>query len=52
VGYQAGPERWPDQVERWRTLDASHVGVITMNAGLASPRDHIEAIRRFKEAMG
>jgi hypothetical protein len=23
-----------------------------MGAGLSSPRDHIEAIRRFREAMG
>jgi probable F420-dependent oxidoreductase len=52
IGYQAGPERWPDQMQRWRDLDASHVGVVTMSAGLASPRDHIDAIRRFKEAMG
>jgi probable F420-dependent oxidoreductase len=51
VGYQAGPERWPEHMQRWRDLDASHVGVVTMNAGLTSPQDHIEAIRTFKEAV-
>ena len=51
IGYQAGPERWPDQLERWRGLDASHLSLITMNAGLGSPRDHIEALRKFKESV-
>ena len=52
IGYQAGPGKWPAQLQRWRDLDASHVGVITMNAGLGGPRDHIEAIRKFKDAAG
>ena len=51
IGYQAGPEKWPAQMQRWKDLQASHVGVITMNAGLAGPRDHIEAIRKFKEGV-
>lgn len=51
IGYQAGPEKWPTQMQRWKGLQASHVGVITMNAGLAGPRDHIEAIRKFKEGV-
>lgn len=51
IGYQAGSEKWPTQMQRWKGLQASHVGVITMNAGLAGPRDHIEAIRKFKEGV-
>jgi alkanesulfonate monooxygenase SsuD/methylene tetrahydromethanopterin reductase-like flavin-dependent oxidoreductase (luciferase family) len=38
-------------VQQWRDLGADYVGVDTMRAGLASPRDHIEAIRRFKAAV-
>jgi hypothetical protein len=30
---------------------ATHISVNAMNAGLASPEDHIEAIRRYKEAL-
>lgn len=46
------PDEWAKAVEDWRALGATHVGVNTMAAGFASPRDHIEAIRRFKEAVG
>jgi probable F420-dependent oxidoreductase len=46
------PDGWARAVEEWRALGASHLGVNTMGAGLASPRDHIDAIRRFKEALG
>ena len=46
------PEDWASRVDAWRELGATHLGVNTMGAGLTSPRDHIEAIRRFKEAVG
>jgi probable F420-dependent oxidoreductase len=46
------PDRWRRQVDGWREMGASHVSVRTMNTGLASPRDHIEAIRRYKEEVG
>ncbi len=39
-------------LEGWRDLGATHVSFNTMNAGLASPRDHIEAIRRLRETTG
>jgi probable F420-dependent oxidoreductase len=45
------PEEWLPQTEAWRSLGATHISVNTMNAGLASPEDHIEAIRRYKEAL-
>ncbi len=48
----SGPDEWARQAEAWRGLGATHLGVNTMAAGLASPRDHIDAIRRFKEAIG
>ena len=46
------PEQWAQAVEEWRRLGATHLGVNTMAAGLASPGDHINALRRFKEATG
>ncbi|MEA2529792.1 MAG: hypothetical protein QOG89_1436 [Thermomicrobiales bacterium] len=53
VDIRAIPEaEWAEEVERWRTAGATHVSVNTMGAGLATPRDHIATIRRFKEAVG
>ena len=43
---------WAREVEAWRELGATHLGVNTMGAGLSSPADHIDALRRFKEAAG
>lgn len=48
---QGGPEEWRQQVEQWRKLGATHLSVDTMRAGLANPRAHIDAIRRFHEAV-
>ncbi len=36
-------------IETWSELDATHISVNTMNAGIDSVDGHIEAIRRFKE---
>ena len=47
-----GPDDWAVEVEAWRQLGATHLGVNTMGAGLTSPADHIDALRRFKEAAG
>jgi len=45
-------EEWTPQTEGWRSLGATHISVNTMNAGLRSPAEHVEAIRRYKEALG
>jgi probable F420-dependent oxidoreductase len=45
------PDEWIRQVEAWRALGATHLAVNTMGAGLQSPSEHIDAIRRFKEAV-
>lgn len=42
---------WASQVQKWQALGATHVAVNTMGAGLPSPQDHIEMIRRFKETV-
>jgi probable F420-dependent oxidoreductase len=46
------PDDWAREVEGWRKLGATHLSVNTMKAGLHSPQEHIDAIRRFKEAVG
>ena len=43
---------WTKEVDAWRELGATHLGVNTMGAGLDSPTAHIDALRRFKEATG
>jgi alkanesulfonate monooxygenase SsuD/methylene tetrahydromethanopterin reductase-like flavin-dependent oxidoreductase (luciferase family) len=45
------PEEWAKAASDWEGLGATHVSVNTMNAGLATPDQHIEALRRFKEAV-
>jgi probable F420-dependent oxidoreductase len=46
---QTPQAEWGSFVEGWRTLGATHLGVNTMGAGLRSPQDHIDALRRVKE---
>lgn len=45
-------EAWDPAIAAWRDLGATHLSFNTMNADLASPRDHIDAIRRFREHAG
>jgi probable F420-dependent oxidoreductase len=45
------PDEWIVQTEAWRSLGATHISVNTMNAGLHSPQEHVESIRRYKEAL-
>jgi len=40
------------QSAAWTGLNASHVALNTMGAGLAAPRDHIEAISKARSALG
>ena len=52
VGKVPPEEEWIEQTEAWRSLGATHISVNTMNAGLGSPQEHVESIRRYKEALG
>jgi probable F420-dependent oxidoreductase len=45
------PDFWVKQAKAWEDMGATHVSVNTMSAGLSSPQEHIDAIRRFKEAL-
>ena len=49
---RGSPDEWAAAVDAWRELGATHISVNTMNAGLSSPTEHIDAIRRFKEEVG
>ena len=39
-------------LETWINLGADYAALNTMNAGLTTPDAHIDALRRFKEAVG
>jgi probable F420-dependent oxidoreductase len=47
----SNPMDWSRELEAWRAIGATHLGVNTMSAGLAGPQDHIDAIRYFKESL-
>ena len=49
---EVAESEWAAYAEAWRNLGATHLGINTMGAGLAAPRDHIEALRRVKAALG
>jgi probable F420-dependent oxidoreductase len=46
-----GPTEWVQRAREWRALGATHLSVNTMNSGLASPRDHIDAALKMKQAL-
>ena len=45
------PDDWKKTSEAWTQIGATHLSVDTMKAGLKGPDQHIDAIRRFKEAV-
>ena len=45
------PDDWQKTAEAWAKAGATHLSVNTMNAGLKGTDQHIDAIRRFKEAV-
>lgn len=46
-----GPDEWARLTDAWRNLGATHISITTMKAGYKSPAEHIQAIRRYKEAI-
>ncbi len=44
------PSDWLEWIDAWKDLGATHLSLNTMKSGFASPAEHIDAIRRFKEA--
>ena len=43
---------WMRQTKRWQDLGATHICINTMGAGFTSLQQHLEALRRYKEAFG
>jgi probable F420-dependent oxidoreductase len=48
---QGSAETWVKEIAQWKKLGATHLTVNTMKAGLRTPAEHIDAIRRFKEEL-
>ena len=46
------PDDWNRLAAAWDEAWATHLSINTMRAGLQGPDQHIDAIRRFKEAVG
>jgi probable F420-dependent oxidoreductase len=52
LSLRAVPQQgWAGFARGWRNLGATHLCVNTMGAGLASPRDHIEALRQVAHEL-
>lgn len=49
---RGSPEDWLAELAEWRDIGADYVCLNTMGAGLATPQAHIDALRRYKEAVG
>lgn len=45
------PELWVQHAKKWEDIGATHLAIATMGAGLSSVQDHIEALRRYKDAV-
>ncbi|MBI5289064.1 MAG: LLM class F420-dependent oxidoreductase [Chloroflexi bacterium] len=45
-------EKWGEALQWWRDIGATHISLNTIGAGLASPKDHIETLRRFRQVAG
>jgi probable F420-dependent oxidoreductase len=52
VNWQPDHDRFVRQVERWRSAEATHIGINTMEAGLASVDDHIAALASAAQLIG
>jgi alkanesulfonate monooxygenase SsuD/methylene tetrahydromethanopterin reductase-like flavin-dependent oxidoreductase (luciferase family) len=46
------PDQWAAEVESYEALGVDYLCFSTMGMGFEKPRDHIEAMRRYKEALG
>ena len=51
VAYRGDPDRWQRHFEAWCQFGATHVSLNTMRGGLGSVDEHIEALRRYREAV-
>ena len=57
LNYQAGEDAWRGEVEAWVDAKADYVamratGLRGMGEGLASPQEHIDALKRYWDVVG
>ena len=57
LNYQAGEEAWRGEIEAWVDAKADYVamratGLHGMGEGLASPQEHIDALKRYWDVVG
>ena len=53
TGFESkSPDQWAEDVDSYDKMGVDFLCFSTMGAGLAGPRDHIDAMRRYKEAIG
>jgi hypothetical protein len=48
---QGAPEDWIKEIAILRDMGVSYISCVTMNAGFATPAEHIKAIERFREVV-
>ena len=46
------PGEWARQAEQWKRIGATHLAVSSAGAGMTSVKQHVDALRRFKEEVG
>ena len=46
------PDKWHALMRDWQTVSVTHYSVNTMGCGFTAPAQHIDAIRRFAQAVG
>ena len=47
--YDRGADQWSNDIAAWRDAGGSHMSIMTMNAGLETVDEHINAIRQWHE---
>lgn len=52
LDYEAGPEKWGDQLKGWREVNATHVCLRALSGELVGADVQIKALRRYAEAVG
>jgi hypothetical protein len=52
IGWASGLDKMLDHLGRWERAGATHLSVNTMNAGLQSVDDHLDALARAADALG
>lgn len=51
--YENGnPESWAKLAKDWQNAGATHLTVITMGQGFSIPKEHIQAIKAYANALG